>query len=314
MQAQFHDSPKLSKDILLPLMQRRNGPAFLQFFVLLVCFLGTSTWIVLAWDSAWWNMALSYLIFGTLVCSTFAGLHETAHNTAFQSRRWNRIAASVLGVLHFYPASIFRALHFTHHRHTHQPGMDPEITLAGKPAPSTIGSLPMYLGWLTGLPLLLFKLGMITMCAIGLPEAVRKRLYPFIRPKERAQVVPESLLVLATHTGIALLALLVHPGFWGILIGQCIGHAFLAAYLIMEHNGLPHEGDIMKRTRSIQAPVLLKRIMWNMPYHAEHHAYPAVPFYALPALHQELKPEILHGEEGHLKFHLKIVRKLFSGK
>jgi fatty acid desaturase len=28
--------------------------------------------------------------------------------------------------------------------------------------------------------------------------------------------------------------------------------------------------------------------MWNMSYHTAHHAFPGVPFHALPALHREL--------------------------
>ena len=31
---------------------------------------------------------------------------------------------------------------------------------------------------------------------------------------------------------------------------------------------------------------------WNMPYHAEHHAYPAVPFHALPRLHGHVKTRL----------------------
>ena len=41
--------------------------------------------------------------------------------------------------------------------------------------------------------------------------------------------------------------------------------------------------------------------MWNMPYHAEHHAYPSVPFHALPQLHKALDSELVH-QENHLQF------------
>ena len=43
--------------------------------------------------------------------------------------------------------------------------------------------------------------------------------------------------------------------------------------------------------------------MWNMPYHAEHHAAPGVPYHALPALHEELKPRLEHVSLGYWAFH-----------
>lgn len=39
---------------------------------------------------------------------------------------------------------------------------------------------------------------------------------------------------------------------------------------------------------------------WNMPYHAEHHAYPAVPFHALPSLHRHVVERLATGEPGYI--------------
>ena len=61
------------------------------------------------------------------------------------------------------------------------------------------------------------------------------------------------------------------------------------------------------RTRSMRAGALLKYLMWNMPYHAEHHAYPAVPFHALPALHAELLDELNEKDQGYPGFHLQVL-------
>ena len=32
---------------------------------------------------------------------------------------------------------------------------------------------------------------------------------------------------------------------------------------------------------------------WNMPYHVEHHAYPSVPFHALPKLNRIVADQIV---------------------
>lgn len=39
-----------------------------------------------------------------------------------------------------------------------------------------------------------------------------------------------------------------------------------------------------------------------MPYHVEHHAYPAVPFHKLPAFHEHTRAHIAHLENGYVTF------------
>ena len=301
MDAQFHT--RLPKETLLPLMQRRHHPAVIRFVGMLVLLFHSGTGIVWFWAGPWWAEVLALLAFGAAGCSTFAALHEAGHGTAFGSKTANRIAAFVAGWAHVYPPSIFRELHFTHHRHTHEPGKDPEISLGHKPLPSMLTEPPLYLSWLTGLPLLLFKVMMTLMGALGMPEPIRQKLYPFIRPEKRGEILVESWVVLGTQIAIGVLAVQVHPGFWGLMIGQVVAHMMLAGYLVMEHNGLPHEGTILERTRTIRVPGWVRLIMWNMPYHAEHHAYPAVPFHALPQLHKELKPELVNDTLSPAQFH-----------
>ncbi len=314
MEKDFHKSKLLSKEELRTLMKRNNNPATWRFVVMYLLFIGSSAWVVLSWNGAWWNVLLAQLCFGVLCCSTFAALHETAHGTAFQSKKRNQFAAFLAGLAHIYPSTIFRELHFTHHRHTHILGLDPEISLGNKPAPQILQNPPLYLAWVTGLPLFLFKLNMLLMGALGMPEPIRKRLFPFVRPKMRAKIALESLFVLAVYVGVFWLAYFVHAGFWGILVGQVVGHCILSSYLVMEHNGLPHEGNILERTRSIPSPTFVKWVMWNMPYHAEHHAYPAVPFHALPELHKALKNELKHQTETPSTFHANAVKRFLFKK
>lgn len=269
----------------------------------------TGVWTILAWGGSWWSIVTSQLAFGVMVCSTFACLHETAHGTAFKTKKFNQLSAFLCGLLHVYPSSLFRELHFTHHRHTHVPGRDPEISLGNRPAPSAIANLPMYLGWMTGLPLLSFKVGMLICGAIGMPEAIRTRLFPFIDPRNRQRIAVESTVVLLLHGLILALAVVVNPAFWALIIGQVVGHCLLAAYLTPEHNGLDHEGTIMDKTRSMETSRWVRLVMWNMPYHAEHHAYPAVPFHALPDLSLAIGAELKHRTNGYTGFHSSIIRR-----
>ena len=51
---------------------------------------------------------------------------------------------------------------------------------------------------------------------------------------------------------------------------------------------------------------------WNMPYHAEHHAYPAVPFHALRRLNALLATHIVHTEQGYPAATAAVVRHLLT--
>lgn len=309
MEEYFHQSKTLAKDQLKTLMQKNDHPATVRFICMYLLFLGTSVWLVLSWHSPLWQMIIAQISFGIICCSTFACLHETAHNTAFKSRLLNDLAARLACIAHLYPATAFRELHFTHHRYTHVPGMDPEISLGNKPLPSVISALPSYMGWLTGLPLLIFKILMLIFGAFGMPEFIRTKLFPFIRPEVRLKLALESSYILLIYVALIAAAVFINPGFWALLIGQVVGHCILASYLTPEHNGLPHEGDIFNRTRSMRTNKLVKLLMWNMPYHAEHHAYPAIPFHALPQLHEMIKEEIHNKSDGYPGFHLKVIKR-----
>jgi fatty acid desaturase len=225
----------------------------------------------------------------------------------------NKTVAFLAGLFHLYAPTMFRELHFTHHRHTHEPGLDPEISIGGKAIPSVVSNLPFYLSWVTGLPLLMFKIVMLINGALFMPEFLRKNLHPFVDPKVRFKLALESIVILSLHLGFIYLALYIHEGFWALFTAQVVGHCFLACYTTAEHNGLPHEGNIFEKTRSVKSGMLTKFLMWNMPYHAEHHAYPAVPFHALPQLHNDLKDEIKHNVNSRAGFHLNVLRDVTIG-
>jgi fatty acid desaturase len=57
-----------------------------------------------------------------------------------------------------------------------------------------------------------------------------------------------------------------------------------------EHQGLPNE-HALNETRTIKNPSRIEKIIFaplNIHYHLEHHLFPSVPFYHLPALHRRL--------------------------
>jgi len=314
MKEKFHKSQLLPKDRLRALMSRKDRPAILRFFITFSAWLIAGAWVVMSWGGSWLAIIASHFVFGLFCMSTFAALHESGHGTAFKSRNLNRWVAVIAGIAHLYPSHIFRELHFAHHRYTHIPGKDPEISIGDQPAPAILTNPPIYLAFLTGIPFLLLKINLILLGTVGTPEIIRKKFTSYIRPKMRRQIAIECFFTTLIYVGFILLAIYVHAGFWGIFTGQIIGHGLLSMYLVFEHNGLPHEGSILERTRSIQTNQVVNFLLWNMPYHAEHHAYPAVPFHSLPALHKELKTELRHQGKGLAALHVDTLRSQLGGK
>ena len=47
-----------------------------------------------------------------------------------------------------------------------------------------------------------------------------------------------------------------------------------------------------------------------MPYHAEHHAYPIVPFHKLPAFHAIAQAHLKETERGYIRFNRKFMSAL----
>ena len=64
--------------------------------------------------------------------------------------------------------------------------------------------------------------------------------------------------------------------------------------LIVEHTGCIQDRNGLTNTRTTLTGFPVRLLMWNMPYHAEHHLYPAVPFHGLPALHRQIRGKLAH--------------------
>ena len=60
-----------------------------------------------------------------------------------------------------------------------------------------------------------------------------------------------------------------------------------------QHYGIqPNSPDFRYNTRTFTCAWLPAFLYWNMQYHAEHHMYPAVPFFNLPKLREKLAHDL----------------------
>ena len=59
---------------------------------------------------------------------------------------------------------------------------------------------------------------------------------------------------------------------------------------------------MFENSRTTFTGPLVRFLAWNMPYHAEHHAFPTVPFYRLPQLQRLTAPHLRATSPGYRDF------------
>jgi len=236
------------------------------------------------------------LVHGLFHFGFFGLLHESSHRTAFIGRRLNTFGGWVAALSQPMSPALMRAFHFEHHRHTHDISRDPELARL-----EFMLHWPRHLMWLatlTGLHLLVARVGWSVFASLVPQGRLWDIVMPFVRPNARLSVAREARILVLIHGALLAAAFTITPALLWYYAGMLVGHAYLGTYTICEHRGLPAEGSILERTRSINTTGFLRWLLWNMPYHAEHHAWPAVPWHALPALHKEVRDHLPHKEHG----------------
>jgi fatty acid desaturase len=76
------------------------------------------------------------------------------------------------------------------------------------------------------------------------------------------------------------------------VIPVVLAQPMLRLYLLAEHSACPRSADMLENTRTTYTNGLVRFLAWNMPFHAEHHTFPSLPFHALPAAHRLLRDDI----------------------
>jgi len=238
---------------------------------------------------------------GVGLATSFAGLHECSHRTAFRSRRLNDGVAWLLGLLSFYNATAYRRYHQWHHRYTHQPGLDPELD---DPVPTSLSAYLLELSgatWWTG------KLRGHARLLWGDLSSV-----PYLSGQVIPQVRRSAWLQASLYLLLAVLSLIDGNGFllWFWLLPLALGQPLLRFLLLAEHSGCSFSPDGTANTRTTRTNPVVRWLMWNMPFHAEHHLYPSLPFHALPAAHQLIGPHLQHLDPGYLAVHRQLLAHL----
>ena len=240
---------------------------------------------------------------GILLVFLFCPMHESVHRTSFRSDWISDRVARLCGLVLLLPTDWFRYFHFAHHRHTHDPQRDPE--LADAPA----DTLAAHLKTISGLPVWWLHVKTLLLNAFG---AVR---YAYVPAAGRAKIRREARLMLGFYLSLVGISIAASSTLllmvW--IIPMLLGQPFLRLYLMAEHGGCPQVANMLENSRTTYTTRIIRKLAWNMPYHAEHHTLPAVPFHKLPQFHQLTRAHAGTIEHGYTAYHRRRLAELWAG-
>jgi fatty acid desaturase len=212
-------------------------------------------------------------------------MHEAVHYRLWPDKRVNDALGDVTTAWPlFLEVASYREKHFAHHRHVNTPDDPDWISAQG---------LFEYRfpkrGWELGL------IFVATLLGFGAYRQVQTLLFYRAPARPTRPRYAQLAFHVAVFTALALAgALPLYLAYW--LVPLVTWTRWIIYLRFVAEHALDRQGDVVTVTRTV-LPSLLGRLLvvpGNIHYHIEHHLYPSVPFYNLPALHRALMRDPAH--------------------
>jgi fatty acid desaturase len=258
-------------------------------------------WLVLATLGTWWVVP-ALLLQGLFVNALFGAMHESVHYGSFKTRWAADLLAFFSGAAILNNAGFYRHYHLAHHRYTQDPARDPELVTSG--TPKTWGP---YLFRVSSIPFLMLRMRDIFLFPFGYRGNV-----DYIHPSAWPEAERWGRWLLAFYVALIAGSIALHTDvvLWVWFIPLLVGLPFLRLYLMCEHTLCPNSDDGFANTRTTLSNPVVRFLMWNLPYHAEHHLFPNIAFHNLPEAHRHLRPHLKYVAKGYVGVQREIVQSL----
>ncbi len=211
--------------------------------------------------------------------------HECSHGTAFKTPWMNDAVYQIACFMIMREPTVWRWSHTRHHTDTLIVGRDPEIAVM---RPTVVLKV---IGMFFAVPQVIAEIPSMLRHAAG---SLTPSEATFIPEQERRKVYLTARIWLVIHLSVIALAVYLQSWIPVLLVGPL--PTMYGAWVhvmtgVTQHAGLPEDVlDHRLNCRTVYMNPILRFIYWNMNYHVEHHMFPMVPYHALKALHEELKP------------------------
>ena len=290
---------ELDRKVLKALCRRSDAPGLIYLAKWAIALLVSGYLIYLATGTLWvWP---TMFIYGTVLSvPAYSMSHETAHGTAFKTRWLNETANWITALIYIEEPLHRRYTHTNHHTYTWHVGKDSQMPFD---TPMTLG------GWLaevSGFALLHFAVVTLFRLVTGRYTEVMKSVIPADElPRVRRNACVFMLIYAAI--GIAIAAGVTEL-LWYLVIPMLLGRPSMVLITLIQHVEMAENSpSIIDSTRSFQTNPLVAFLYMNMHHHVEHHLYPQVPFYSLPALNQALKAQLPEPDPGVLRTSIEVL-------
>lgn len=273
---------EVPKEELKTLMQKSDMKGIVHtvlYFALLIA-LGIIAYHAIG--TPW--MIPAFLVYGAVYGFLNHMMHETIHGTPFRNKRLNNTIHWIASFFNGAEAVYNRYGHMHHHNFTYFVEDDPEVEMQ---RPCTIWKFLLKLfgfGLFNPIPIARHALGIINDKTKGMvPKQEWKRMVW----SSRAWLLGYGLIIASCFVFNTWLPVVytIFARFYGAPMGRSLD--------LLQHIGLEiNVRDHRLCTRNVYLNPLTRFLYWNMNYHIEHHMYPAIPFHALPKLHEKIKDQL----------------------
>ena len=285
---------------LAPLTQLSTARSLLSVLHTLGLIAAAVALAMATWPSAW--MLLSILVIGIAQHGLFILAHEAAHYRLFPNRAANDLVGRLLGMAGGVSMCTYRVTHRLHHNNLYS-DEDPDTAIHG--------GYPRGKGYLLDklvrdlLGLNAWKTFAYFFGSPAINAETNREIRPLddTSPELRAAARRDRLWVASFHLAAPVLAwalggphgLLMYAVVW-VLPLVTVLQPILRLRAICEHGAAedlssPLTAARTNRTTGSLGNWIARMVLFphHVNYHVEHHLYPAVPHYHLPALHRLLQ-------------------------
>lgn len=290
---------ELDRKIVKSLSRRSDRPGLIYMTKWIITLIASGSLIYLAMGTGWVWPAM-FLYGAILSIPAYAMSHETAHGTAFKTRWLNETVNWMTALIYLEEPLYRRYTHTNHHTYTWHVGKDSQMPFD---TPMTLG------GWLTeatGYASLHFAVVTLFRLTFGQNTEVMKTVIP---ADEISRVRRNAWIFLSIYILIGILIVLgVDKLLWFLVIPILLGRSAMILMGLIQHVEMAENSpSIIDSTRSFKTNWIVSFLYMNMNYHVEHHLYPQVPFYALPALHEAIKDQLPSPDPGFWRTSLEVL-------